>query len=200
MVDQTRRGMVDQVNPFPDPTLQTPGNASVPPDPNLEQLNTQPPTGGSWCDIRSLGSHHVQLEIQAGRQPGLTKEATNVGRLIEEGKLATILGGIEILRILWKYIKKTCPVDSLTDFLDRVDGFIILEEAIQRVDVEPRLRQPQAPRQSVTKTSKTLVAQTDHKGSSNNGRQGNGKKRKFAGKAKQTLRENPSKFTTFYLD
>ncbi|KAM6547362.1 hypothetical protein CsatB_019038 [Cannabis sativa] len=72
-------------------------------------------------------------------------EATKVARLTKEGKLAAILRGIEILGELQKDIKKSGPIDSMSDLLDRADSFIKLEEAIQRVDVEPRPGQPQAP-------------------------------------------------------
>ena len=58
-------------------------------------------------------------------------EATKVSRVTEDGKLSVILGGIEVLGEVWKDIRKNGLVDSMSDFLDRVEGFIKLEEAIQ---------------------------------------------------------------------
>ncbi|XP_060965431.1 uncharacterized protein LOC133034373 [Cannabis sativa] len=154
---------------------------------------------------------HLEDLVKVKQRPGeplrtyisrFMTEAKKVARLTEEGKLAIILGGIKILGELWKDIKKSCPVDSMSDFLDRVDGFIKLEEAIQRADVEPKLGQSQVPSAAtfVQNPQYPNSSNLDSKRSNNNNRQGNGKKGKFVGKAEQMSKENPSKFTTFSDD
>uniref|UniRef100_A0A803P9V6 Retrotransposon gag domain-containing protein n=1 Tax=Cannabis sativa TaxID=3483 RepID=A0A803P9V6_CANSA len=57
-------------------------------------------------------------------------KTTKVKGLTEEGRLATILGGIEHIRELWKEIKRV-TVRLMVKFMDH--GFIRLEEAVQRV-------------------------------------------------------------------
>uniref|UniRef100_A0A803QDI3 Uncharacterized protein n=1 Tax=Cannabis sativa TaxID=3483 RepID=A0A803QDI3_CANSA len=54
--------------------------------------------------------------------------------MIEEGRLAAIQWAMEPLRELWKYIKRLI-VGSMAEFLDRVDGFIELKEAIRHVNI-----------------------------------------------------------------
>ncbi|KAM6587386.1 hypothetical protein CsatA_009991 [Cannabis sativa] len=125
-------------------------------------------------------SLHLGYLVKVKQRPGeplrayisrLMTEATKVARVTEDGKLSTILGGIEVLGEPWKDIWKNGPVDLKCYFLDCAEGFIKLEEAIQRAE--------------------------GGKQSSNNNRQGNGKKGKFTGKTEQVPRENPSKYTTF---
>uniref|UniRef100_A0A803PJT4 Uncharacterized protein n=1 Tax=Cannabis sativa TaxID=3483 RepID=A0A803PJT4_CANSA len=70
-------------------------------------------------------------------------EATKVVRVTEDGKLFTILGGV--LGELWKHIRKNRPVNSMSVFLYRAEGFIKLEEAIQRAEVEQKPKRPKAP-------------------------------------------------------
>ncbi|KAM6547176.1 hypothetical protein CsatB_018852 [Cannabis sativa] len=72
-------------------------------------------------------------------------EVTKVSLLTEDGKLSAILGGIEVYGELWKDIRKNAPVDSMSDFLDRAEGFIKLEEAIQRAKGEQKLGKSKAP-------------------------------------------------------
>ncbi|KAM6553837.1 hypothetical protein CsatB_014599 [Cannabis sativa] len=97
---------------------------------------------------------HLKDLVEVKQRPGeplqayinrFMTEATKIARLTEEGKLTAILGGIEVLGELWKDIKRDGPVDSVSDFLGRTDGFIKLEEDIQRAEVELKLNQSQAP-------------------------------------------------------
>uniref|UniRef100_A0A803QVJ9 Uncharacterized protein n=1 Tax=Cannabis sativa TaxID=3483 RepID=A0A803QVJ9_CANSA len=73
----------------------------------------------------------------------------------------------------------------MAEFLDRADGFIKLEEVLQRADVEPRPGQPRVP--SARASAQTLQypssSTSSGKISNNNGIQGCGKKGKFASKA-----------------
>ncbi|XP_060960680.1 uncharacterized protein LOC133031241 [Cannabis sativa] len=105
-------------------------------------------------------------------------EAMKVARLTEEGRLAIILGGIEVLRELWKDIKRSVPVDSMVNFLDRASDFIKLKEAIQLADVELRPGQPQVPSVGVSAQNPQYPSSLNSGGkrSNNNGRQGNRKR------------------------
>jgi hypothetical protein len=128
-------------------------------------------------------------------------EATKVSRVIEDGKLSAILGGIEVLGELWKDIRKNGLVDSMSDFLDRAEGFIKLKEAIQRAEGEQKLGKSKAPS---TRTSTQLPhypnnSSSSDKLSNNNHKQGNGKKGKFTGKSEQAPRENNAKYTAFTI-
>ncbi|XP_030478039.1 uncharacterized protein LOC115695086 [Cannabis sativa] len=102
-------------------------------------------------------------------------EATKVARLTEEGRLTAILGGMEVLGELWKDIKKSGPVGSMAEFLDRADGFIKLEEAIHRADVKLRSGKPQVPSVGVSAQNQQYPISLilSGKRSNNNGRQGN---------------------------
>ncbi|KAM6563560.1 hypothetical protein CsatB_023558 [Cannabis sativa] len=97
---------------------------------------------------------HLEDLIEVKQRPGeplrayisrFMTEATKVARAIEDRKLSAILGGIEVLGELWKDIRKNGLIDSMSDFLDRADGFIKLEEAIQRAEVEQKPSQPKVP-------------------------------------------------------
>ncbi|XP_060972507.1 uncharacterized protein LOC133038392 [Cannabis sativa] len=128
-------------------------------------------------------------------------EATNVSRVNEDGKLSAILEGIEVLGELWKDIRKNSPVDSMTDFLNHVEGFIKLEEAIQRAEVE------QNPSKSKSPSTGTSVqvphypnnSSSNDKRSNNNNKSGNGMKGKFTSETEQAPRENQAKYTTFTI-
>ncbi|XP_030479367.2 uncharacterized protein LOC115696613 [Cannabis sativa] len=141
-------------------------------------------------------SLHLRDLVEVKQRPGeplrayisiFMMEATKVSPLTEDGKLSATLGAIEVLGELWKDIRKNDPVDSMSDFLDRAEGFIKLEEAIQQVEGE------QKPAKSKV-TSTGMSAQLPHypnnsssngKLSNNNNRQGNGKKGKFTSKIEQ---------------
>ncbi|KAM6553927.1 hypothetical protein CsatB_014689 [Cannabis sativa] len=114
-------------------------------------------------------------------------EATKVSRVTEDGMLSAILGGIEVLGELWKDIRKKSPVDSMSNFVDHAEGFIKLEEAIQRAEGEQKRGKSKAP-------STGTFGQFPHypnnlssngKRSNNNNRQGNGKKGTFTGNTEQ---------------
>ncbi|XP_030508930.1 uncharacterized protein LOC115723582 [Cannabis sativa] len=127
-------------------------------------------------------------------------EATKVARLTEEGRLTAILGGIEVLGELWKDIKRCGPMWSMVEFLDRADGFIKLEEARQRADIEPKPGQlPDVPSVGAPTQSPQYPSSLtpSEKRSNNNGKQDNEEKGKFTGKVEHTPRENASKFTAF---
>ncbi|KAM6569696.1 hypothetical protein CsatB_017681 [Cannabis sativa] len=104
-------------------------------------------------------------------------EAAKISRVTEDRKLSAILGGIEVIGELWKDIRKNGPVDLMSDFLDRAEGFITLEEL------------PHYPSNS----------SSNGKRSSNNNRQGNGKKGKFTSKTEKAPRENQAKYTAFTI-
>ncbi|KAM6559184.1 hypothetical protein CsatA_028423 [Cannabis sativa] len=89
----------------------------------------------------------------------------------------------------------------MSDFLDRVEGFIKLEEAIQRAGVEQKPSQPKAPSAGISTQLPQYPSNSSSGGkrSNNNNRQGNRKKGKFAGKTEQTPRENLTKFTAFSI-
>ncbi|XP_030502602.2 uncharacterized protein LOC115717767 [Cannabis sativa] len=128
-------------------------------------------------------------------------EATKVSWVTEGGKLFAILRGIEVLGELWKDIRKNGPVDSMSDFLDRAEGFIKLEEAIQRAKGE------QKPGKSKVPSTGTFAqlshypnsASSNGKRSNNNNGQGNGKKGKFTGKTEQAPQENQAKYIAFTI-
>ncbi|KAM6542912.1 hypothetical protein CsatB_007359 [Cannabis sativa] len=89
----------------------------------------------------------------------------------------------------------------MSDFLDRVEGFIKLEEAIQRAEGEQKPSKSKAPS---TGTSAQLPhypsnSSSNSKRSNNNNRQGNGKKGKFIGKTEQAPRENLAKYIAFTI-
>uniref|UniRef100_A0A803PYB8 Uncharacterized protein n=1 Tax=Cannabis sativa TaxID=3483 RepID=A0A803PYB8_CANSA len=74
MVVQTRRGVVDQVDPLvADPTLQTPRNARIPPVTNSEQPNTQPRTVGQGLTSPLVG---ITLGVQ---ETGNTSSVVELG-------------------------------------------------------------------------------------------------------------------------
>ncbi|KAM6551302.1 hypothetical protein CsatB_001110 [Cannabis sativa] len=129
------------------------------------------------------------------------KEATMISRVTEHGKLSAILGGIEVLGELWKDIRKNGLVDSMSDFLDRPEGFIKLEEAIQRAEGEPKPRKAKAPSTGMSTQLPHYPSNSSSNGkrSNNNNRQGNGKKGKFAGKIEQAPRENQAEYTAFTI-
>ncbi|XP_060974091.1 uncharacterized protein LOC133039259 [Cannabis sativa] len=153
---------------------------------------------------------HLGAQVKVKKRPGeslrayisrFMMEATKVARVTEDDKLSAILGGIEVIGELSKDIKKNGQVDSMSDFLDRTEGFIKLEEAIQRAEVEQK---PGWPKASSAETSVQLPqyprnSSSGGKRSNNKNRQGNGKKGKFTGKTEQTPRENPTKFIAFTI-
>ncbi|XP_060967795.1 uncharacterized protein LOC133035701 [Cannabis sativa] len=82
---------------------------------------------------------HLEDLVEVKQRPGgplrayISSFMTNVMKvagLIEEGRLAAILGVIEVLRELWKDTNRCGRVGSMAEFLDRADEFIKLEEAI----------------------------------------------------------------------
>ncbi|XP_060961935.1 uncharacterized protein LOC115722696 [Cannabis sativa] len=159
-------------------------------------------------------SHQLSLHlgdlVEVKQRPGeplrayisrFMTEATKVSQVTEEKKLYAILGGIEVLGELWKDIRTNGPVDSMSDFLDHADGFIKLEEDIQRVEGYQKPGKSKAPS---TGTSVQLPhyprnSSSNGKQSSNNNRQGNGKKGKLTGKIEQAPRENPTKYIAFTI-
>ncbi|XP_060963703.1 uncharacterized protein LOC133033115 [Cannabis sativa] len=151
---------------------------------------------------------HLEDLVKVKRRPGeplrayisrFMTEATKVARVTEDGKLSEILGDIEVLRELWKDLRKNRPINSMSDFLDRADGFIKLEEAIHRAEVEQKPSQPKVPSvgTSVQLPQYPKSSNSSGKWSNNNNRQGNGKKGKFVGETEQAPRENTTKFTAF---
>ena len=109
-------------------------------------------------------------------------EATKVSRVTEDGKLSAILGGIEVLGELWKDIRKNGSIDSMGDFLDRAEGFIKLEEAIQRAEGEQKPNKTKAPSTGTSAQLPQYSRNSSGKRSGNNHKQGNGKKEKFTEK------------------
>uniref|UniRef100_A0A803NL32 Uncharacterized protein n=1 Tax=Cannabis sativa TaxID=3483 RepID=A0A803NL32_CANSA len=198
----TRRGnQSNTVDPMvTDPNVQTPGNARDPPGTALRQVNTQPPTtghrvtfplAGFTLGVQETGNTSTTAEhtTPGTRIPStsntqrFTTEATKVKGLTEEGRLATILG----------------------EFLDRVDGFIKLKEAVRRVDIVRQKKTQQhtnAANTSIELDQNSQNHNSSNKGGkrSNNGnRQGNGKKGMLGDNSEQHPRENASKFTAFTI-
>ncbi|XP_060965359.1 uncharacterized protein LOC115720261 [Cannabis sativa] len=151
---------------------------------------------------------HLEDLVEVKQRPGeplrayisrFMTEATKVSRVIEDGKLSSILGGIEVLGELWKYIRKNGPVVSISDFLDRAEGFIKLEEDLQRAEGEQKPGKSKAPstRTSIQLPHYPSNSSSNGKRSSNNNMQGNVKKGKFTSKTEQAPRENHAKYTAF---
>ncbi|XP_060964101.1 uncharacterized protein LOC133033404 [Cannabis sativa] len=104
-------------------------------------------------------------------------DATRVSRVTNDGKLSALLRGIEVHGELCKDIRKKGSVDSMSDFVDRVEGFIKLKEVIQRAEGEQKPCKLKAP--SIGTSAQLLHypnnSNSSGKRSNNSHRQGNGK-------------------------
>uniref|UniRef100_A0A803Q2Y7 Retrotransposon gag domain-containing protein n=1 Tax=Cannabis sativa TaxID=3483 RepID=A0A803Q2Y7_CANSA len=157
----------------------------------------------SSCQLPSHLKDLVEVKHMTGEPlrayiSRFTTKATKDKGLIEEGRLAAILGGIGPLGELWKDIKRLI-MGSMVEFLDQGDGFIKLKEVVWRVET---LEQKKS--QLRTTSAGTSVQSPQHPNNSNlnwkrsnNDTQGNKKKGTFVGNVEQHPRDNTSKFTTF---